>query len=301
VGNVGNVGNVGLTSEPLRAALTAALAGRPQALEDHFLRHGGGPDPRPNLKLAAAFGDEMVACEGPAARLLARFTAEDAAPDARPVFLPMAAAYGWVGRLRGGRDVELAWASLLELAGDERPPVRVATHAALRAFALVPDGAAALVAHALGWLDAEGPEVRWGAAALVVDVLADRQALAAVPTFDEALDYLSRVIADAAGAPRSAERSDGRRRLLTALPRTLATVVAVGGEAGMTWLETECANARQPNVRATLSDAVVRVQARGAVLGQRVRHALEGSAKPPRDPSRIRPGAGRGKASRSTR
>ena len=86
-----------------------------------------------------------------------------------------------------------------------------------------------------------------------------------------------------------------------ALPRALATAVAVGGEAGVTWLEAECAAAQRTDVRATLADAVIRVQAASAVLGPRARHALEGSAKPLRDPSRVRPGAGRGKSSRRSR
>jgi hypothetical protein len=75
----------------------------------------------------------------------------------------------------------------------------------------------------------------------------------------------------------------------------------VGAEAGVTWLEAECAAAIQPNMRSALSDTVVRVQSLSAVLGQRVRHALEGSAKPLRDPTRKRPGADRGKSSRPTR
>jgi hypothetical protein len=131
-------------------------------------------------------------------------------------------------------------------------------------------------------------------------VLGERQALAAA-RIDDAIEYLGRVIAEAADAPRSAERSPARRRLLGALPRTLATVAAAGGERGVAWLEQECADARQPDVRAALSDAVVRVQSQNALDGQRVRQALEGSAKPPRDPTRIRPGAGRGRASRRTR
>jgi hypothetical protein len=290
----------GLRSEPLRAALRDALGGRTRALEDHFCRYGGGPDPRPNLKLAAAFGDEMAAWEGQAATLLAHLGADDAAPDTPQVFLPMAAAFGWVGRLRAGRDVAAAWDALLALAGDERQPVRQATQTALRAFAQARDGARALVASAGAWLEAEDREMRWDATGVVVDVLGERQALAAAG-LQEAMDYLSRAIADAADAPRSAERSDARRRLLAALPRTLAAVVAAGGEAGVTWLESECAAAHVPDVRAALSDAVVRVQAGSALSGQRVRAALQGSAKPPRDPTRIRPGAGRGKASRRTR
>jgi hypothetical protein len=295
----------GLRSEPLRAALREALAGKPAALEQLLARHGGGPDPRPNLKLAAAFGDEMAALEddrgGAATRLLARLAADDAAPDTPPVFLPMAAAHGWVGRLRARRDTELAWAALLELAGDERAPVRLATQAALRTYALVAGRAGELVARAGDWLGAEDREIRYGACAVVGEVLGEHQALAGVPVLADALGYLGRVLGDLSDAPRSAERSDGRRRALAALPRALATAVSVGAEDGVDWLEAECARAQRPDVRAALSEAVIRVQAQSPVLGQRLREALAASAKPPRDPTRIRPGAGRGKASRRTR
>jgi hypothetical protein len=303
----------GQKGEPLYEAVRAALAGRTAALEDLFRRHGGGPDPRPNLKLAAAFGEEMASLEGDGVasaaplRLLTRLGSDDAAPDTFEVFFPMAAAFGWAGRLRAGRDVQAAWDALRELAGDERAPVRVATHAALRAYALARDGATELVRRASAWLEPDdrtshqAREVTYGAAAVVLEVLGDRQALANVRPHARAFEFLEGAIALAADAPRSAERSDGRRRLLAALPRTLATVATVGGDAGVDWLDRACAEAKQPNVRAALSDAVVRVQAANSVVGQRVRQSLEGSAKPPRDPTRRRKGAGRGKASRPTR
>jgi hypothetical protein len=206
-----------------------------------------------------------------------------------------------VGLLRARREVDEAWAALLELAGDERAPVRVAAHAALRAYALLDGRAGELVTRADAWLEAENAEVGYGAAGVVVEVLGEHQSLASSRVLPAALAYLGRAVALAADAPRSAERSDGRRRLLAALSRTLATAVAVGGDAGAEWLEVQCAAASRTDVRAALSDAVVRVQAASSVQGLRLRKALEGSAKPPRDPTRIRPGAGRGKASRRTR
>jgi hypothetical protein len=277
------------------------------ALEDLFRRHGGGPDPRPNLKLGAAFGEEIAALGSDVApaRLLARLGGDDAAPDTFEVFFPMAAAFGWVGRLRAGRDVDEAWDALRELAGDERAPVRIATLAALRAHALRRDGAGQLVTRATGWLEADDDsvsrEVVYGATAVVLEVLGERQPLANVRALPVAFTFLERAVEAAANAPRSAERSDGRRRLLAALPRTLSTVAAVGGDAGVDWLNKICAEAKQPNVRAALSDAVVRLQAADTVVGLRVRQTLEGSAKPPRDPTRRRKGAGRGKASRPTK
>jgi hypothetical protein len=268
-------------------------------------RYGGGNDARPNLRLAAAFGTEMAALPGTVGRLLSRLGADDAAPDTSQVFLPIAAAYGWVGRLRAGLEVDQAWAALAELAADERVPVRLGTLDALSAFALRKGGGDALVARALGWLDDEDRNRCFGTAALVVEVFANRQVLAALGDLPPLLDYLARAIATVAGASRSAERSDTRRRLLLSLPPTLAMVVVGvdGDERGAAWLEVECAKARHPDVRAALSTAILRsrankAQGQSAAVTARLRAAMEGSAKPARDPTRKRPGTDRGKASR---
>ena len=297
----------GLRSEPLRAALASALAGKPEPLEELLWRHGDGHGARPNFRLAAAFGAEMAALPGSAARLLDRLGANDAAPDTAEVFLPIAAAHGWVGRLRADREVAAAWAALGMLAGDERKPVRQGTLDALASFARHPGGGDALLAQAIDWLELDDREVRFGAAGVVVEVFADRQALAALAGPETLLDYLSRAIAAVAGAPRAAERSDARRRLLLALPRSLATVAAGlrARDRGATWLEEECRNARHPDVREALSKTVLiladKSSGQGAALAQGLRAALEGSAKPPRDPTRIRPGAARGRSSRPMR
>jgi hypothetical protein len=304
--------NEGLRSEALRAALAAALAGKPAPLEDLLCRHGGGPDPRPNLRLAAAFGAEISMPEvpvGAADRLLSRLADDDAAPDTPRVFLPIAAAHGWAARLRAEPDLPRAWAALAALAGDERTPVRLATLDALVGFATRPgvDGAKIFVQQAHDWLELEDREQRFGAAAVVVDVLANRQVLALLGDLEPLLDYLSRTIEAAAGASRAAERSDARRRLLLSLPRTLGAVVSAFGRdgRGVDWLEEQCLEARHPDVREALSNAILglgaRAQGQSAAVAQRLRDALEGSAKPPRDPTRIRPGTARGRSSRRMR
>src|SRR5262245_30634393 len=154
----------GLRSEALRAALTSALAGKPEALEDLLRRHGAGEGPRPNLRLAAAFGAELANVPGSVSRLLDRLGANDAAPDTADVFLPIAAAHGWVGRLRAEREVGAAWTALAALAGDERMPVRLGTLNALVAFAGRRGDGDALLAQAIDWLDIDDREVRFGAA-----------------------------------------------------------------------------------------------------------------------------------------
>jgi hypothetical protein len=297
----------GFRDEALRAALATALAGKPAALEDLLRRRGDGHGARPNFRLAAAFGAEISALPGSPARLLDRLGANDAAPDTADVFLPIAAAHGWVGRLRADREVEAAWAALAMLAGDERTPVRLGTLDALASFARHPGGGDALLAQAIDWLEIDDREICFGAAGVIVEVFANRQALAALAEPETLLDYLSRAIAAVAGAPRAAERSDARRRLLLALPRTLATVAAGlrAGDRGAAWLEEECRSARHPDVRGALSKAVLiladKSSGQGAALAQGLRAALEGSAKPPRDPTRIRPGAARGRSSRPMR
>jgi hypothetical protein len=70
-------------------------------------------------------------------------------------------------------------------------------------------------------------------------------------------------------------------------------------------LEEVCRDARHPDLRAALSKAVValadKASGLGALLAGRLRSELEGSAKPERDPTRRRPGAGRGRSTRPVR
>jgi hypothetical protein len=300
----------GFKSDAMRAALASALAGKPRDLETWLCRYGSGAEHRPNLRLAAALGTELVAAPasatrtGAVARLLARLAANDAAPDTPEVFLPIAAAYGWVARLAAGEDRDAGWAGLGELAADERAPVRLGVREALRTLATRPGGAAQLLRAAIDWLEIEDRTVRYGIAGVAMEVLSDRQVATGFDNPAELLDYLSRVIEDIATAPRAAERSDARRRALLALPGAGAAIVAHlrAGDRGTAWLEAACISARHPDVRAALSETILGLRriatGPGPAVIQRLRQALEGSAKPPRDPTRIRPGTGRGRESR---
>jgi hypothetical protein len=255
------------------------------------------------LRLAAALGAELVAAPG-ATRLLARFDSNDAAPDTPDVFLPIAAAYGWAARIGAGHDRRDGWHALFELAGDERAPVRRGVREALLAHALRPGGSAEILAAAADWLADDDRELRYGASGVALEVLSDRRVVAAIGSPQSLLDHLTSVIDEIAAAPRAAERSDARRRLLLSLPAACgAAVIALrGGDLGATWLEGECARAREPDVRGALSDTILRLRhvaaGPGAETIQRLRQTLEGSAKPPRDPTRLRPGTGRGRESR---
>ncbi|HEY0712534.1 MAG TPA: hypothetical protein VGF45_07665, partial [Polyangia bacterium] len=182
-------------------------------------------------------------------------------------------------------------------------PVRVGTLDALTTLARGDGGGAALLANAARWLDDPDREVRFGTAAVVVDVLADARVFATLRDVAPLLGYLDRVVDLIATAPRSAERSDGRRRLLLGLPGVLTLVAKHPLGDARAWFEATCAAANHPDVRKVLSDTVVKVGtgAQASSRAEGLRKTLEESAKPLRDPTRLRVGLGRGKASRRTR
>ena len=291
----------------MRAALAAAVKGQPAELERLLARMGAVLTPKPNLRLAVAFGAEVMSMSAAVLPLLRRLAGDDAAPDTDRAFLPIVAAHGWAARVRAGFDIDEGWAALGELAGDERTPVRLGTRDALMTLSLREGGADQLRERATAWLDQEDRERRFGSVALVIEALGERRLLSTVRDHQALREFLSRTLAEVAAAPRSAERSDARRRVLLALPRTLAAVVAQPTDqpAAEHWFADECAQTVHPDVRRALSDTLIQLNSSGygqnAAVVQGLRQVLQGSAKPLRDPTRLRPGTGRGKASRRTR
>lgn len=297
----------GLQSATILQALDEALRGNHTRLEDLLSRHGGMPTPTPKLKLAAAFGVEVSKRSEGVVDLLQQLGGHHSAPDTAQIYIPMAAAFGWAGRVRMGKDLAIAWSALAYLAADERAPVRLAACAALSGMAMRVGGADELISQATNWLDLDNREERYSASATILEVLSEKKLLTTLKNVLPLLDYLSRVLRDLAEMPRSAERSDGRRRMLQALPNTLSAVVTVfsAADMGIRWLAKECAVVWHPSVREVLSDTIVRLSSSkrglpgGAVEAARI--ALKASAKPLRDPSRLRPGSGRGMKTRRIR
>jgi hypothetical protein len=299
----------GLKSEALRAALAQALAGDSARLSELLARHGALPSPKPNLKLAQAFGAELSSAPGEVGPLLTRLSQSADEDAGARAFLPIAAAHGWAGRIRAGRELELAWAALQELCADTRAAVRLGTLDALVGLATREGGADQLVQRATGWLegmDRRGAdrELGFGAAALVVEALGEPRVLSGLRDVDGLLAYLSALLDCIGGAPRAAERSDGRRRVLTSLAASLPVVVSSlrAGERGNTWFLAECERTAHPDLRRMLSDCIVKLHGQGGEAGVApLRRALEASAKPLRDPTLKRKGTGRGKQTRRTR
>lgn len=309
----------GLKNEALRAALRSAAAspatsGRAyEALAQLLAKSGGLPGIRPNLTLAAAFGVEVAQLSEPQlTKLLDNLAAETAAPDTPRAFLPVAAAFGYAQCLIAGEDgpsqvdAASAWRGLQLLAADERAHVRTGACAALTALAVTEGSADVLLTQTEGWLDDPERELSYGAVASALEVLSETRVLSGLREHAALFSLLSRVMQTVADAPRSAQRSDGRRRVLRTLPNLLANLVAAAraAAAGSTeWFREACENTRDPELRAVLSGTLQRLAdlknapARAAI--DELRAALAGSQKPLRDAARVRPGAGQGRGRRS--
>ncbi|HET6332728.1 MAG TPA: hypothetical protein VFG30_05920 [Polyangiales bacterium] len=295
----------GFRNEALRSALRNAVGGKRTALEELLMRHGGLPGPSPNLKLAAAFGAEIGLIPESTHRLLTDFGDEPSPQESPRAFLPVAAAYGWTAQLRSGRDVEVAWSGVLEIAADSRRPVRLGMIAALRELCSTGEAADALVAHAVEWLEHEDVAIRFSASAVVLEVLTDSHVMGAVRDLDGFLAYVSHGIDMVTDASRSAERLEGRRRMLTSLSSLTAAMAKQlrAADRGADWLAAECERAKHPDVRAALSQALLTLAKSNVPRGtvERLRKVLEASAKPLRDHARVRPGTGRGRKTRTIR
>lgn len=293
-------GKLALRSEQLRKALEDALAGRTARLGQLLALHGGLPGSKANLPLAAAFG-EAVAGEGERARaVLGELSREEAEARSPRAFLPIAAAYGYTARLE--HDPRDAWAGLFELTADDRAPVRIGLTAALSAFVARRQGNLdALIAQAAAWLDADDREHAYASQAIVLDVVTDRRGLGGLEDPNGLLEWMARLLEHVAHAPRAAERSLARRKVLAALPSALAEAAASTHE-GVSWLAERIAETPHPDLRAVFERTLEQLRrsprAQSVEVLETLRAAIDATEKPPRDPGRIRPSKGRGRRAR---
>ncbi len=287
----------GLRSEELRAALELALRGDRDRLDWLLARHGGLPSPRPNVKLAAAFGEELAGHGAGGLRLALELADADVDGETREAFFPVAAAFALCAIERRGaagsaRERRALDDTLAALAADERRIVRLGTVAAICARAVREGGADVVVRWADGWIEGDDRERSFATSASILEVLAERNVLSELRDAPALFAFLDRVLDLVESAPRSAERSPGRRRVLTSLPITFRTLVpAIRG--AEEWLAGRCASVAHPDLRTALG--LVLDQLKGAKLPVSSIAALESafsvSRPPPRDPTRARPEA----------
>jgi hypothetical protein len=301
-------GQQGLKSDALKDALDLALRGRLDDLQRLLAFHGNMPTTRPNLELGAAFGAEIAGQARDATKLLTVLMNTKAEADTADVFVPIAAAYGWVGLVQVSSENHVAWNALHELLADERDPVRAGVQDAFTRMCGQPGQADRLLGQALRWMDEDQQDPLYGLIAVITEIFAKKATIARLTDKSPLRVFLSRALATIADAPRSASRWDPYRRLETALPHGIAACVASAGstsplaQATLAWLKNECSNAHGESERALLSEAITQLRAPsyGQAAGSidALAAVLAAGKKPPRDPTRVRPSHGRGKHSR---
>ena len=96
-------------------------------LEVALFRHGVRGGPRASQNLASAFAEGVATRPGQITPLL-RFlgAADDENREGDRAYLPVAAAFAFVARIRAGKEVRPCWSFLAELAADERAQVHLA-------------------------------------------------------------------------------------------------------------------------------------------------------------------------------
>lgn len=276
-----------LKSEQLRAALDRYLSSGDLLVFSLLTRHGGLPGPKPNHELASAFAAELLTKRGDAERVI-RVLLDGDADTVRAslptVFLPVVAAHALAARVVARVDVERSVSLLSDLASDVRKVVR--------------DGVVAALVNASARIDLFAyPQLQEGflAKSVLLEALAVREVrdrISDVSALVALLDDAAREVVD---APRAAERSQGRRRLLEVLGETIPVFFRVPEV--QTWL-IEASRTDSPELRGALEIALATLQKRGTSNTELdpVRAALDGAAPPRRDPLSYKgPTRGRGR------
>jgi len=274
-------------SSPLATALASAIGGKPAELF-RLLENGSGlPGPRMNVTLATAFADACLAAAPRADALafeLASLPADEARGASPKEFLTVAGILAVAAR--AARDEALrgkVLALLEEKADDPRFRVRDAVPMALAM--LGPSMKDGLAEHVAPWTD------RYFHAAAVLRALGEKSWLETFPSTEPAapLDLFDAAFRLAHDAPRSAFRYPGHKALLDALavaaPRLLRRFPAAAFERLRAW----GAAATVPELRELVRGVVIDPKTGRAPSddAKRVLESLDGSAKPPRDPTKI--------------
>ncbi len=284
-----------LRNEVIARALDQAIASGDRRVVTLLAHAGNASGARANVELAAAVGEELALAGGPGAdALLVTFLAvgERKAQGRNPeVYLPYVAAFALAARIVRGRGESGAWADLHGLAGDGRALVREGVVTALTRAALSrPALVAEFLERASSWTDG------FLHAAVALELLTTKPFLETPLDIDVLRARLDEAIDLAENAPRSAERSQGRRRLLETIEQALVPLLMRHRSLGP-WLQGKLGS-QQPELRTAFEGLVQRLSRAGAPLDllEPLRSELDRSAPPRRDPTTFRgPTRGRGR------
>jgi len=261
-----------LRSDRVEAALAVALeGGSPEVFFDLVDRLSGMPGPRPHTDVLRAFG-ARIASQGKPGDALARQLVESSRLS---LFYVGVMALAAQASKKGERR---ATERLVTLADEPLKERRDAVIAGLELLlaARGDEGAAAVGPLADGYLHAY----------VVLEALTAQRVLERLASSASVLDVLGAAYATADAAPRSADRSQGLRVLRQGIPTQIARASVRFADV-VPWLRERLSWPR-PDTREV---AAATIRGLRKIVGEgeadRLRVELEGSAKAPRDPTRI--------------
>lgn len=265
----------GIRSARIEAALSRAVAaGETAELFDLLGRSSGLPGPRPNVDLGDAVAVALaVRTRGADATVRALAASESE-------FHAVCGALALGARWAAGIDAKPSADRLQQLAEDARRHVRGAVVRAVRKY--VERHGARGLEELSAWTDG------YLQAHVVLDALADRAVLAALPEAEPVLARLDEAFDLADRSPRADERSEGVRTLRRELPRQLSVIAARFPEA-VAWLSARATSTSRPESRDVVEEAIRALRKSATALSEtdRLSASLQASAPPPRDPARI--------------
>jgi hypothetical protein len=256
--------------------------------------HGNVRGHTPHAEFVALFADTTALLRGKGNGLLRTLLLADVPSMGRASHagLRYVAAHVVGARLSLDYDVRDGWKTLHHLAEDPHMTTRNGVVEALhRHLADQASRVAAAVQHFSGWTDG------FLHAAVALEVLTHRSVLN-VASPDGVMARLEEMVALLENAPRSAERTQGLRRLAEVIPDAVAACVARIPQAEA-WLLARVAT-RDPRMRTVLEAALGRLHAKqpSPTLARTV-ELFDAYAPPRRDPrSYVGPTRGRGRSRR---
>lgn len=261
-----------LKSDRIEAALVTALEGGPtRTLFELLDRASGMPGPRPHTDVLRAFG-ARIASEGKAGEALAE---ELLSSKKASLFYVGAMVLADKAARRGEKR---ALGALMDLADE---PLKERRDAVLEGLVVVlasraDEGAEAIRPLADGFLH--------GFVAL--EALTSPRVLERLARAESVLGVMTDAFDRADEASRAADRAQGVRLLRQGFSAQIARS-AVRFSETIDWLKDRLDRER-PETREIVADAIKRLRkVLGEAQADRLRVELEGTAKPPRDPSRI--------------
>jgi len=277
-----------------QAALDAAMDGDDRKLVRFLIQYTNIKSQPPSAEFSVAFGDTVAELGEDADEMLQALLTVDeklVGGDKAVSGLAILVAYALVARIERKKRAEEGWEILEDLAANELHTVRDGVVQALTRLAASSESwTSKLLTRFASWTDG------YLQGSVALDVLTQKGVLARMADPAELQQRLQECFDQAVDAPRSAARSQGRRRLIEVLGQVIPTL-AQRFPTILDWFA-EHADSKDPAIKEALETALARLEKLSlpSTSLDPIRAALDGARGARRDPTTyVGPTRGRGR------